>query len=173
MFKLRFIKEDIKLWASKYTYPGEDKVKREISPHVKDLGYFNKEDFIDLCKWKTPRTQPRCKNNTDEYIKEITTLALSTSNKQLQIEILTLLEGVRFPTASAILHFTHKEDYPILDFRALWSLNCEVPKRYTFEFWDTYTIFCRELANESNVSMRVLDRALWQYSKEKQPSKFL
>ena len=39
---------------------------------------------------------------------------------------------------------------------------------YNFDLWWAYTSFCRKLAQEAGVSMRELDRALWQYSKVKQ-----
>jgi hypothetical protein len=42
---------------------------------------------------------------------------------------------------------------------------------YEFSFWWEYTQFCRKLAAEAGVSMRTLDRALWQYSKENQEKK--
>jgi hypothetical protein len=54
-----------------------------------------------------------------------------------------------------------------LDIRALWSLGIDantVP--YSFELWSDYTLFCGKLAQETNVTMRELDRALWQYPKE-------
>lgn len=79
-----------------------------------------------------------------------------------------LLDGVSWPVASVLLHFGSCDRYPILDFRALWSLRIKVPKQYDFGFWWAYTLYCRSLADEHNVSMRTLDRALWQYSKEKQ-----
>jgi hypothetical protein len=37
-----------------------------------------------------------------------------------------------------------------------------------FELWIDYTLFCRKLAREANVTMRELDRALWGYLKENQ-----
>ena len=59
--------------------------------------------------------------------------------------------------------------YPILDFRALWSVTLEVPKQYGFSFWWPYVEYCRrDLVSSSDVRMRILDRALWQYSKENQ-----
>jgi hypothetical protein len=36
------------------------------------------------------------------------------------------------------------------------------------EFWNESSQECRKLAREAKVNMRELDRALWQYSKEKQ-----
>jgi hypothetical protein len=72
------------------------------------------------------------------------------------------------PTASVLLHLA-RQTYPIIDYRALWSLGIDPPPAYySFEFWWKYTRACRSLADEAGVSMRTLDRALWQYSKELQ-----
>ncbi len=81
---------------------------------------------------------------------------------------MTLLTGVGWPTASVILHFYHPDHYPIIDFRALYSLSCEhiKPQDYNFDFWHSYTVYTKKLANETKVSMRILDKALWQYSNE-------
>jgi hypothetical protein len=63
-----------------------------------------------------------------------------------------------------------QERYPILDYRALGSLvHDKPPAVYTFDFWWEYVQFCRRLAAELGCSMRVLGRALWQFSKENQP----
>jgi hypothetical protein len=67
-----------------------------------------------------------------------------------------------------ILHLFDKGKYPILDFRALFSISVDVPSQYNFDFWWEYVEFCRELAETNDVSIRTLDRALWQYSKENQ-----
>ena len=98
----------------------------------------------------------------------MTEVALSTGCEQLRVESLTLLRGVHWPTASAILHFCHADPYPVLDVRALWSLGVERPPPYAFDFWHAYTLACRKIARRARVSMRDLDRALWQYSKEQQ-----
>jgi hypothetical protein len=71
--------------------------------------------------------------------------------------------AVGWPTASTILHLCHKDPYPILDFRALWSLSTEVPD-YRYPFWEAYTAFTRAMATLADVDMRTLDRALWKYS---------
>jgi hypothetical protein len=98
----------------------------------------------------------------------VTQTALGTRNEQLRIEVLTLLRGVSWPTASAILHFACEDPYPILDYRALWTLGVDAPSQYDFELWWSYTECCRALARKYGVTMRALDRALWQYSKENQ-----
>jgi hypothetical protein len=49
------------------------------------------------------------------------------------------LHGVNWPMASVMLHFAGREPYPVLDFRALWSLNVPKPSFYTFDLWWAYT----------------------------------
>ncbi|MFN0159522.1 MAG: hypothetical protein ACKVRP_15780 [Bacteroidota bacterium] len=60
---------------------------------------MTKPEFLAVCHWKSPRTQPRCASNSPEFIRDVTQCALSTSSEQLRIEVLTLLNGVRLPTA--------------------------------------------------------------------------
>jgi hypothetical protein len=115
------------------------------------------------------RTQPRCASNSSEFIRDVTQCALSTPSERLRIEVLTLLNGVSWRTASVILHFFHRDLYPIVDFRAVWSVHGSVPSQYHYEYWWKYTKFCRDVARQAGASMRTLDRALWQYSKENQP----
>jgi len=56
-----------------------------------------------------------------------------------------------------------------MDYRALWSLGIEETAAfYNYDFWWEYVQFSRELAGKVGVSIRELDRALWQYSKENQ-----
>ena len=74
---------------------------------------------------------------------------------------------VNYPSFSGAVS-AHRDPYPILDYRALWTLGVEKPPAYHFDLWSAYTQYCRELAREIGVSMRDLDRALWQYSKENQ-----
>jgi hypothetical protein len=101
-------------------------------------------------------------------VRDATALALQSSDDRVKIGVLRLLNGVDWPTASVILHFCDVLPFPILDYRALWSPGYEAPPPYTFDFWQAYTAYTRELARSAGLSMREVDRALWQYSKENQ-----
>lgn len=165
---LRFEKSRIPYWANRYDYPGDAEVEA-VARENKQRGSLARKEFLSLCRWKTPRSQPKCARNTEALIREATAIALSTGHEELRVGALLVLHGVSWPTASVILHFWHNDPYPILDFRALWSLGLDKkPTYYTFDFWWKYVEFCRGLAEECNVSMRTLDRALWQYSAENQ-----
>ena len=169
MFVLHFSSIQILTWAARYQYPGEELIALEIAPRIKEQGFLTAVDLTILCEWKSPRIRSRCAANDPDFVEVVSHTALSTPNERLRIESLTLLSGVGWPVASVILHWCHHDPYPILDFRALWSVGIETPPAYNFDFWWQYTQFCRRLAQQNDVSMRTLDRALWQYSKENQP----
>jgi hypothetical protein len=148
-----------------YAYPGEEEIVNELSPRARSRGSLTRAEFLTLCRWKTPRSQPRCATNTSARVREATQIALATEDERAKLYILRTLAGVGWPTASVILHFCDARPYPILDYRALWSLGFARPPTYTFEFWWAYTGFVRRLKQSTGHDMRTIDRALWQYSK--------
>jgi hypothetical protein len=167
MFTLRFDKSEIHYWAGRYKVSDDVKVEAAARRNKK-RGYLTKNEFMELCRWKTPRAKQKCEHNPENLIHEATGIALSAYREEIRIGALMILDGVSWPTASVILHFWHNEPYPILDFRALWSVGVDEPPNYTFDFWWRYAEFCRELAKESNANMRIVDQSLWQFSSENQ-----
>lgn len=93
--------------------------------------------------------------------------ALATGDEATRMSALLELAGVGVPTASALLYFAFPDDYPILDVRALESLGAKPHSQYQVSFWLEYLGACRELARRYGVSIRTLDKALWQHSKER------
>ena len=170
MLTLQFEAEKIPYWASRYCYKeaATATITAEVMPQVRTAGHYTRQNFLSICTWKSPRPQRHCDKNTEAFIHAVTQTALTTDCEQLRIEALTLLKGVSFPMASALLHFGCSDPYPILDVRALWSLGLSKPQQYSFELWWDYTLYCRKLSADVGISIRVLDQALWQYSKEKQ-----
>ncbi len=167
-FKIRFRKNELINFAERFNYESDDNILR-IGLSAKEKGFINKKEFIEICKWKTPRSKQKVINNDSKYIEEITRVSFSTESDQLRIEILNLLNGVGWPTASAILHFCHELDFPVLDFRAIYSLGIDVPpSKYDYDFWKGYSDYCKKLSRDLGLSMRTIDKGLWQYSKENQ-----
>ena len=166
-FRLRFPVGEIGHWSARFQ--DDDEPVERLVPKVKGRGFLTKAEFLVVCRWKTARSQSRCRENSEEFVRAVTACSLGSNDERLRIEVLTLLSGVSWPTASVILHFFHSAAYPILDFRALWSLQCDVPAQYDFQFWWDYTRFCCDLSRRTGESMRTIDRALWQFSKENQP----
>ena len=167
-FTLRFNPSQLHELAGRYDDPNEPVVER-LAPIMKDMEYLDKDSFVNLMGWKTKRTKRRIASVDAVFLKDVTTLAFHPCDERLRIGVLRILDGVDWPSASVILHFKFPDRYPIIDFRALWSLGFDKPPTYNFAFWEEYSAYCRALARENKLTMRELDRALWQYSKENQP----
>ncbi len=162
--KLRFDESKIPELAHEFEVSQLENELIELRNSIQKAGYLNKSQLGKVAKWKSTRNTHVAKNS-EGFVQEITRFSLGTSDERARIEALTLLDGVAWPMASVILHFYHGEPYPILDFRALESLDTAVPTQYDFAFWQTYVKLCRAVAAQQNVDMRTLDRALWQHSK--------
>lgn len=168
-FRLRFPESEIPVWAARFPVStAEAPLLQEVRPAVLARGYATRKEFLAVCEWKTARTRGWCASNTESVVRTITQAAFSTTDEALKMDLLRLLHGVEWPTASSLLHFCDAAPYPILDFRAVWSLGISRPPTYTMDFWLGYLAYTRDLAKSVGLSIRTVDKALWQYSKEKQ-----
>ena len=164
----RFPLKDVEYWASRYAY-ADDAAVEAIGAKAARYGYYTRRQFLRVAKWKSPRTQHLCAENTEADIKRATALALSADDERQQNP------GPDQPAWSRVAYGfglpAPLGSRPVPDHRLPrpWSLGVEeAPADYTFDFWWTYVATCRSLAAEAGVPMRILDRALWQYSKEHQ-----
>jgi len=168
-FQLRFPLEELRLWADRYEYADDAEVEA-IGRAAGRRGCYTRSELLKVARWKTRgRSERRCELNTDAAVRQTTALALTTDDEHERVDALVTLHGVQLPTGSVLLHLARPKLYPIIDFRALWSLGIDKPPTsYRFGFWRAYVRACRALAAQAGVSMRTLDRALWRYSKERQ-----
>ena len=165
--EIKFDLRCVPFWANDYNYrEGGKEQFIKLAEQVRIQGCLTEDDLKTVCEWKSPRFVKNYKINEESFVNEVTRFALSTTCDRAAIESLTILDGVGVPTASSILHFFHKQDYPILDFRALWSVSLIDGKEYKYEYakWSKYVNYCRRLTKEADVCMWDLDCALWQYS---------
>lgn len=163
---MKFSREDIVKLANEYPFITSDTtVEEEIKEWLQNNRFLNKDMFLRLCCWKSQRPKRHYIKNNELEITEVTRISFSTSNEKERIEALLNLQGVGYPVASAILHFAFPEKYTILDFRVLESLDWEQPSYYSFKFWEKYCHKIRELSIYYDVSIRMIDKALWTYSK--------
>jgi hypothetical protein len=166
-FELQFPAAEIQALASRFAY-GDDARCRAAGAAARKRGNYTRSEFIGVCAWKTARSAGKVASNTERDVVDATGRALATSNDEAaRIKALVNLKGVAAPTASTLLHFAFPEGYPILDVRALESLGVRRRRGpYPVSFWLAYLAACRELARDCGVSIRTLDKALWQHSKE-------
>jgi hypothetical protein len=75
------------------------------------------------------------------------------------VNALLQLKGIRVPTASAILAHLYPERFTVIDVRALNALSIS---NFELAFYNYYNEYCIKFAKEHNVSLRDLDRSLWE-----------
>lgn len=176
----------IKKYSQRYQYNYSEKNKsledtiRAVMQEEPD--HIGLDLLYKIVAWKAPRIRERVKLNREDLVKEVTRSSFSSKNEQFQVEVLTLLKGVKYRAATTILHFRFPRRYTIMDYRAWESLQdtrltrgerkgFKIDRRYKirddFEHWMTYLTVCRNICKREGCSLRDLDKALWQYSKEK------
>jgi hypothetical protein len=166
-FELQFRPVEIEPLATRF--PGSDGDSRllALGAAVRGRGHYTREEFIEVCAWKTPRSRPRVAANSESQVVDATGRALADTDEATRFAALLELDGVGAPTASTLLYCAYPDDYPILDVRALESLGVKPRSSYPISFWLGYLDACRTLARSNGVSIRTLDKALWQHSKER------
>jgi hypothetical protein len=163
-FKLAFDPSLIPELASRYSFQ-EDSGALLAGEQIR-LGHYTRENLEQIFEWKTNgRGRSRIRKNTDEEIADALKLSLAAQTDRSAVAVLMGLNGVQVPVASAILTAINPERFTIIDFRALEALSIK-PPYISVDFYLTYLKECRELAHRSDVPLRTLDRALWQWSKE-------
>lgn len=140
---------------------------------VKEKGYCNQAEFMDICMWKSARPKRHYLKNSKEEIAEITKEAFSTEFEKRKIELLTKLKGVSIPTASAILTLIDPENYGVIDIRVWQILHLygsvkDNPSGIGFDFenWYSYLMKLRYYAKKFNVTARDVERTIFYHHKK-------
>jgi thermostable 8-oxoguanine DNA glycosylase len=142
---------------------------------VKQSSSLGRPQFLEICRWKSPRSINHCKRNSARAIGEVTREAFSTRSERGKMELLTSLHGVRVPTASAILTLTNPKRYGVIDIR-VWQLLYRLGavtrnpsgQGFTIEQWLEYLRILREHAKRRGVPVRRLELTLFRVHEELQ-----
>jgi hypothetical protein len=153
--------------AKRCQFGGGDNEVIEVGKRSQAAGFYTRDDFLRVCKFTNSK---HCTANTEEKIQRTTRTSLRpTTTERKRVDGLLRLSGVSWLTASALLHYGHREDYPVLAKRILWAWGFdERPANLNFAFWWAYVQASRELRSELGVTMRDLNRALWQFATDQQ-----
>ena len=164
--ELQFPVEDMPALAARFPDPGDSEAER-TGEAARARGHYTRDELLRVIEWKSGGRQRRNGARNDaERVVEVTRVALSARDERLRIAALLTLDGVSWPTASVLLHLAHRDRYPILDVRVLQSLGIFKQVMPNFGFWLEYVDYCRALADRTGMTMRDVDRALWQWSSE-------
>lgn len=150
--------------AERYAF-SEDSKALDAGTRIRN-GERSRENLSDIFEWKTRgRGRSRLKKNTDHDIADALALALVATTDRAAVAVLTGLNGVQIPVASAVLTAIFPERFTIIDFRALRALSI-TGAHITIDFYLSYLQECRRLSHLHNMTLRNFDRALWQWSSE-------
>ncbi len=136
---------------------------------IRDRKHMVPGDLRHIARWKYPgkALANLVEKNTLIEVTEISRTSFSATTERLRIGALLALHGVGWPMASVILHFAFPDRYPMLDKRVMRVVGG--PAAYSFDRWVEYTDLCREASRRLDVSMRILDRALWTLDRTRSP----
>jgi hypothetical protein len=165
-FELQFPLGEVAAYASRFEFEHEAEALG-IGAAARSRGYYERDEFIRICLWKTRRVTVRIQNNSHQEIADATRLALGGDG----IKPLLRLDGVSWGRASTLLHLALPDDYPILDHRAVHALGRSWPSAVSYGFWSDFVDEFRATRERAGVSGRELDRALWQWSSEQEEQK--
>ena len=162
-------KRGIEKWAKRYEYKEEDRdVQKIVQFALKrktrnyPIGHLTRDELVEIVKWKSGhRTLHHVTSNREIDVIEDSHMAFVIDSH----EPLTRLKGVSISTATAIMHFASPEMFPIFSIRALSALGIRA-SQINSKLWPIYQENCLDWSEIYGVSLRTLDRAMWQYDKE-------
>jgi len=151
----------------------EDKDTQQLIDDLKDVrgrGCFIKEEFVKMGMWKSSRAKNWYLSNSPEDVVNTSKKVFSTKYEKRRIELLTTLQGVRIPTASAILMLTNPKDYGVIDIR-VWEVLYQYEEvkvnptgtNFSFDNWYNYLMKLRYFAEKHQVKARDIERTLFKH----------
>ena len=113
-----------------------------------------KRHFEDIEYWESTRKT--------KFLKEIKkTCEDRDVNKEI-VQQLIKYKGISYPIASTFVYFFSRGNCPIIDWRAIQTLN-EINYNVKNNDWDGYFKICTKIVDNYGISLRDLDKALWIY----------
>ena len=162
--EIRFTKEQLLNFSQGYqdqqteTDRQREKIARRLMLKSRKRGYLRRKDLMEVAAWKSPRIKGILEKDK-QFIKEFTQLAFGTKDERVRIAALKAVRGIDWPMASVVLHLCFPKRYPVLDVNAMMAVGGD--QKYTFDKWQEYCALCRAKAAEFEISLGVLDQALW------------
>ena len=143
--------------------------------HVREVGFFTRSEFLRMCKWKEQRERRRQNwiSNTEDEVQLLSARALGALDEARRILHLCRLRGVGIPVASAFLMLVDPENYGVIDIRVWQLLALYNEVDYDLDgqglqllHWLDYLDKIRLWAGEFNVSVRAIERTLFQHHRD-------
>jgi hypothetical protein len=127
---------------------------------------LNLHELYDAAHWKSPRASKRVRTqNPDRVVRLITKFALKMSDERFKIRLLSTLDGIGVPRASAILAMSDPKKYGVIDTNAWYALTGKYRSSFDDDDWMWYLCQIRRLARKFRKTAREIELALWEYGK--------
>ena len=159
-------------------YAADSKVADEIALSAGTRirqGERTKENLKILFHWKNEssrfyksKLEPAFDSNHADCVATVLRSVDEAKNVEDAILALTKFRGVEVPTASAMLANIYPDRFTVIDTLSLRALGVENPQ---IAFYRSYNDACLSLAKRFGVSVRTLDRALWEWGKTHSPKR--
>ncbi|MDL0126340.1 hypothetical protein PNQ92_13110 [Halobacterium salinarum] len=147
-------------------WAAEEELLTYVPNHIKKHGHIEDKELIEnIVLWKFPVVIGNIRENTPAQIATVSKRAFQVENARDAIQKLNELQGVADSIAGAILMFAHPHRYTVMDPRATKALE-------TLGYWtgdtvavdeqyESYCLRCHELSQQTGLSLRDVDRALY------------
>jgi hypothetical protein len=145
-------------------YASDEDIPAMVAGKAVLNGDFSPKHLDTIFRWKTKdRGKSRIRLNSDSEIVDALRLATLAKEPRSTMAVLMGLHGVATPVAAAVATAIYPSIHTMFDFRALEALGC-TNHDMSLPAYLKYREFCLSLASEWNMTLRNLDRALWQWS---------
>jgi hypothetical protein len=145
---------------------GERRLKARLARRrARGRLYLTRTELRWVGEWKSPRIRPQIARNTEAGVRGVTGAAFLIRDEARRLRVLLALPGVGVAVASVMLHFADPAHYPIYDVRVRAALRRTGHRRRfspTPAGWQAYARTLRGIAARHRVSLRTLDKALWE-----------
>ena len=138
--------------------------------HVKGEMELTRGEFLEICRWKSPRSIRHCRRNSARSVESISRKVFTSRSEKKRLELLTSLHGVGIPTASAILTLTNPARYAVIDIRVwrllhrLGSVNQNARGQgFNVHHWNDYLKTLRYHAKRLHVPVRLVEWTLFKF----------
>jgi hypothetical protein len=154
-------KKWIQKWAA--TYPAEyDATIQRLAGQRPRY-----DDMVAIVRWKSARSLGYFRRNDARVVEQIVAEALGTEDDFQALTTLIALHGVKERVASAILSAYRPDRYTVMDARAWTSLRAHgylkaAQRSSWLRRWEPYLNTCRTLALQHGLTLRALDKALYE-----------
>ena len=157
---------------TKYLEDDKTLALMELSQSFRNRGYLLKDEALEILHWKSPRPKKHYSKNSEERFKNISKLSFSQKDDRVKIHILTCLNGINYPSASAILMFLDPNSFPVLDIR-VWEVLFEFGlvnsnpsgRNFNLDHWEKYIEIIRSYGEKLNDSVRSIEKRIFDYHK--------